>query len=132
MEIMETEAEILVVDDEPAVALAITTALKFCGYAVVAVSSGEEALEHVRAEPGRFPIILSDHNMPGLGGVALVRALHEIGYGGRILILSAFLSCDLETQYKALGVDQILAKPFDLRGLRLALDRLLHPAECAS
>jgi two-component system response regulator MprA len=132
MEIMENEAEILVADDEPAVALAIKSALKFCGYAVQTVPNGTAALERIQAEPGRFAVVLTDHNMPGLGGLALVKALRVAGYPGRIVILSAFLSRSVEAQYEALGVDQILSKPFNIERLRLALERALRPVECAA
>ena len=127
MEIMETEVEILVADDEPAVALAIKSALKFCGYSVLTVSNGEQALERVKAEPTRFALVLSDHNMPGLGGLALVKALRVVGYPGRIVILSAFLSREIEAQYEELAVDQILSKPFNIERLRNALGRALRP-----
>ena len=113
--------EILVADDEPAVAVAVKSALKFFGHAAVTVSNGEAALERVRAEPSRFSVVVSDHNMPGLGGYGLVRALRAAGYAGRIVIVSAFLSPEVEAQYRELGVDQILPKPFSIEGLRLAL-----------
>ena len=132
MEIMENEVEILVVDDEPAVALAIKSALKFCGYAVLTVPGGEEALQCIQAEPNRFALVLTDHNMPGLGGLALVKALRTVGYPGRIVILSAFLSQSVETQYQALGVDQIVSKPFHLERLRLTLERALNPARAVA
>jgi CheY-like chemotaxis protein len=125
MEIMEKEAEVLVVDDEPSVALAVKSALKFCGYAVLTVPDGEAAMERVRAEPRRFAVVLSDHNMPGLGGLALVKALRAANYPGGIIILSAFLSRGIEVQYEALGVDQILSKPFNIERLRLAMERSL-------
>jgi CheY-like chemotaxis protein len=128
---MVNTAEILVADDEPAVALAIKSALKFCGYPVLTVSSGEAALECVRAEPGRFALVLSDHNMPGLGGVAMVKALREACYPGRIVILSAYLSHAIEAQYEALGVDQILSKPFNIDRLRRALAEALNPVPCS-
>ena len=129
---METIAEILVADDEPAVAIAIKSALKFCGYAVLTVPNGEAALDLIQAEPGRFSVLLSDHNMPGLGGLALVKALRAADYPGRIVILSAYLSRDIEAQYEELGVDQILSKPFNIERLRLALEHALHPAACHS
>jgi CheY-like chemotaxis protein len=132
MEIMGNEVEILVADDEPAVAMAIKSALKFCGFAVLTVSSGEAALERIQAEPGRFALVLSDHNMPGLGGLALVAALRAAGYPGRIVILSAFLTGSVEAQYAALGVDEILSKPFSIERLRLALDRALSSAACGA
>jgi len=128
MEIMEKNVEILVADDEPAVAVAIKSALKFCGYNVVTVPSGEAALERVQAEPARFSLVLSDHNMPGGGGMALVKGLRASGYTGRVVILSAFLGRDVEAQYEALGVDGMLTKPFNIDRLRSALDGALNPA----
>ena len=130
MESMENITEVLVADDEPAVALAIKAALKFCGYAVLTVPNGQAALDHIQAEPGRFSVLLSDHNMPGFSGLALVKALRAAGYPGRIVILSAYLSHEIEAQYEELGVDQILSKPFNIERLRLALDRALHADGC--
>jgi len=114
--------EILIADDEPAVAAAVKSALKFYGYAALAVASAEAAVECVRAEPNRFSAVISDHNMPGLGGLGLVRTLRAAGYAGRIVILSAFLSPEVEAQYRELGADQVLAKPFRIERLRLALN----------
>lgn len=122
MENMENMTEILVADDEPAVALAIKSALKFCGFAVLTVPNGQAALDHVQAEPERFSAVLSDHNMPGIGGLALVRGLRALAYPGRIVIISAYLSRDIEAQYEALGVDQIVSKPFNIERLRIALE----------
>jgi CheY-like chemotaxis protein len=126
---MENTVEILVADDEPTVALAIKAALIFYGYRVLTVGDGAAALDRVRAEPGRFSLVLSDHNMPGVGGIALVKALRAARYPGRIVILSGYLTRENEAQYQMLGVDQILSKPFNLDRLRLALDRALHPAD---
>jgi CheY-like chemotaxis protein len=123
--------EILVADDEPAVALAIKSALKFCGYAVTTVSNGAAALDRVKSEPGRFPLIMSDHAMPGLGGVALVKALRENQYPGRIVILSAYLTPENEAMYRSLGVDQILWKPFNVERLRRALETALKTTAVA-
>jgi CheY-like chemotaxis protein len=131
MENMETMVEILVAEDEPAVALAIKSALKYCGYAVHTVPNGEIALESIQAEPGRFSVVLTDHSMPGVGGIALVKALRAIGYPGKIVILSAYLTSQNEAQYEELGVDQILSKPFNLNRLRIALESALDSAGCA-
>ena len=120
--------EILVADDEPAVAVSVKSTLKFCGHAATVVSSGEAALECVRAEPNRFSVVVSDHNMPGLGGLGLVKALRAADYAGRIIILSAFLNPEVEARYNELGVDQILTKPFSIERLRVAL----NPAGCGS
>ncbi|HEX4085736.1 MAG TPA: response regulator [Chthoniobacteraceae bacterium] len=129
---MENEVEILVADDEPAVALAIKSALRFCGYAVQTAGGGEEALKLIREHPGRFALLITDHNMPQLGGLALVRALRASDFPGRIMILSGFLSSAVEREYEGLGVDQILAKPFTVVRLREAVERAVHPAGCGA
>jgi signal transduction histidine kinase/CheY-like chemotaxis protein len=64
-------ARILVVDDEPDVADLIREILARDGFDVVEVSSAEAALELLQRE--RFDMILTDLNMPGLGG----RGLHD-------------------------------------------------------
>jgi CheY-like chemotaxis protein len=131
MENMENTVQVLVVDDEPAVALAIKAALKFCGYSVTTAPSGDIALDLIQANPGQFAVLLSDHNMPRLGGPGLVKAARAIGYPGRIVILSAFLTDANRAMYEQLGVDQILSKPFSLERLRVALQDALHLVSCA-
>ena len=126
---MENTVEILVADDEPAVALAIKAALKFCGYSVLTVPDGKAALQRVQAEPERFAVVLSDHNMPGVGGLALVQALRAIHYPGSIVIVSAFLTPENEASYRELGVAEILAKPFNIERLRLAIQRALYSTD---
>jgi len=130
MENMENTVQVLVADDEPAVALAIKSALKFCGYSVTTAPNGDAALELIQADPARFAVLLSDHNMPGLGGVALVKAARAIGFPGRIVILSAYLTDGNRAQYEQLGVDQILSKPFSLERLRIALQTALQLVAC--
>jgi len=58
---------VLVIDDEPNVGELIAQILKKDGYEVVLASSAEDALKRL---PGAFDLILSDLNMPGLGGRA--------------------------------------------------------------
>ncbi len=132
MESMENIAEILVAEDEPAVAAALKSALRFCGYAASTVPDGRAALDRIQAEPGRFALVLSDHSMPGLGGLSLVKALRATGYPGGIVILSAFLSNEIEAQYYELGVNELLSKPFNIPRLREALARALQPEACRS
>jgi len=107
------------------------SALRFCGFASASASNGEAALEAVQAEPGRFALVLSDHNMPGMGGLALVKGLRAIGYPGKIVILSGYLSEEVEARYQELGVDQILSKPFNVHRLRDALNQALNSTACS-
>jgi signal transduction histidine kinase len=64
---------ILVVEDEAALAAAVTDALEDAGYAVQRAGDGEEALDRVKA--GRFDLVICDLKMPRLDGPAFHRAL---------------------------------------------------------
>ncbi len=58
--------KILIVDDDEASRLAISSLLSDLGHAVVCAASGEEALRHVLEED--FAVILLDVRMPGMNG----------------------------------------------------------------
>jgi CheY-like chemotaxis protein len=66
---MTTLPRVLVVDDEPAVGIAATTALRD-GHDVSVLSSGAEAVRALR-EGGAWDVILCKPNMPGIDGAAV-------------------------------------------------------------
>ena len=126
MEIMENSKRVLVADDEPAVALAVKSVLKFCGYQVETASSGDEALQRVREEPAKFALVLTDHNMPGKSGLEVARELDAMDYPGKVIIVSALVTDEMETAYQEAGVEKIILKPFDLKSFREAVESTLH------
>lgn len=82
------------------------------------VTDGEQALAEVRLKPAGFDLLITDHSMPRMNGVDLVKRLREAGFRGKILVLSAHLSPENRAAYEALGVDGMLPKPFGLFQLR--------------
>jgi CheY-like chemotaxis protein len=106
-----------VVDDEASVAASILWALKPSSHTTKVASGGEEALAYLASEP-RIDLIITDHSMPRLGGLELVRRLRETAYDGKILVLSAHLSQQNRAAYDSLGVNAMLPKPFDVDALR--------------
>ncbi|MEO8043553.1 MAG: response regulator [Spartobacteria bacterium] len=121
---MKTGLRILTVEDETAVAQLL--ALVLCGpkCKVTAASDGAEALARIAAAPQPFDIIITDHKMPRVTGLELVRRLRAQNFSGKIVVLSAYLDADNTRAYQALGVDLLLAKPFDMDELRHAIEIL--------
>lgn len=109
---------ILLAEDERSVAFSICFALKPDGHRIEMVADGEQALAEMRLKPGGFDLLITDHSMPRMNGIELVKRLREAGFRGRILVLSAHLSPENRAAYEALGVDGLLPKPFDLFQLR--------------
>lgn len=115
---MNVPLNILLAEDERSVAFSICFALKPDGHRMEMVTDGEQAIAEITGKPAAFDLLITDHSMPSMNGVELVRRLREAGFRGKILVLSAHLSPDNRAAYEALGVDGMLSKPFDLFQLR--------------
>lgn len=78
---------ILVVDDDPDILIAINEYLHLLGYDNVHnAGSGREALDILRKE--NIQITLTDINMPEFNGIELITAMSRIGYKGRLCVIS--------------------------------------------
>lgn len=115
---------ILVVDDEKSTVISVAFVLRHCGHAVDTVSDGGEALNRLKANAQRYDVLITDHAMLQVSGLELVSELRATNFRGKIVVLSANLTQELEESYKALGADHFIAKPFDLADLRKTVDYL--------
>ena len=113
--------QILVVEDEKAVAHMIAMVLGGPAAKVSNARSGWEALIKVGATARPFDVIITDHRMPGMTGLELVRRLRAKNFGGKILVLSAYLSDEDIRAYEELSVDMMMSKPFDFEELQQAM-----------
>lgn len=118
------EPKVLVVEDESAIRAVLTRQLQAKGYEVVAVGSGEEALDVVESK--RPDVILLDLTLPGMDGYEMLRRLQGISRGTEIpvVILSGHTLPDEILQGYSSGAVYYVPKPYNLdellRGLRIA------------
>ena len=85
--------------------------LSEAGHEVVGVSDGQAAWTHLARDPDGFDAVVTDHQMPGLTGLELVKCLREIAFSGRIIVQSGMLTDEIERAYRAMGVDHVVHKP---------------------
>ena len=79
-------SSILVVDDEPSIVDAVSTALRYEGFEVTDAQTGREALAAVtRSEPD---LIVLDWMLPDVDGLEVGRRLRERGFKSAILFLT--------------------------------------------
>ncbi len=109
----------LVVDDEENIRLVLRTLLKKHGYEVATAGSAEEALEVLEGEPADF--VLADVRMPGMSGIELCAELERRGFGGTVIVMSAFGSVDLAIEAMKAGAYDYVSKPFKQDEVLLAL-----------
>jgi CheY-like chemotaxis protein len=109
---------VLYVDDMRELRDVARLALTRAGHKVDCAPDGHDAYELVKANPGAYDIVITDHHMGGMNGIELVMRLRELKYPGMIAIVSSELNSDVEQEYRRLGIEKILYKPVELSGLR--------------
>ncbi len=114
---METDACILLVDDQPTILANTSLTLKAAGYRVLTASNGIEALAILESQP--VDLILADIAMPGMNGYQLYERVRENPHW--VIIPFLFLTArvmDSDIRYgKELGVDDYLTKPIEVEDL---------------
>lgn len=120
---------ILVAEDQATNRWLIERQLQRLGCSVTAVENGRAALAALEA--GTFDLLISDCHMPEIDGVTLtqlIRANEATRSLPHMLILglTADVSTEMRARCVAAGMDDIVAKPIDLRRLGAALTRLAH------
>ena len=118
---MSHPLKILVVEDEKALAHITAMMLGGPGAAVTTARNGWEALMKIGAATRPFDVLITDHRMPRVTGLELVRRLRTKKFGGKILVLSAHLSDEEIAAYEELNVDMMMTKPFDFDELQDAM-----------
>jgi two-component system, OmpR family, response regulator len=109
----DTCLKVLVVDDEPNIALAVCYLLDKEGMQTTTASSGEQALELLRSYP--YDLIVLDVMMPGLNGYEVAKRMHIEGLcpEARIVFLTAKGAESDRKEGFAAGGEYYITKPFD-------------------
>lgn len=117
---------ILVVDDEPAVRVALSRILTGAGFEVLTAADGPQALDQVVSDPPEAVIL--DVLMPGMDGLEVCRKLREIDGEIPVLMLTARGAIEDRVTGLDAGADDYLAKPFALEELLARIRALLRRA----
>jgi two-component system alkaline phosphatase synthesis response regulator PhoP len=117
---------ILVVEDEPGIALGLEDDLKMEGYEVEVARDGITASRRARETP--FDLILLDLMLPGKDGLEVCRELRRAGLRTPILMLTAKAQEAEKVMGLEIGADDYVTKPFGARELRARIKALLRRA----
>jgi two-component system, OmpR family, alkaline phosphatase synthesis response regulator PhoP len=116
--------DLLLVEDEPGLILALGDRLRAEGYSVEVAATGPLGLE--RALAGPHDLVLLDVMLPGLSGYDVCRELRERGSDVPVLMLTARGEIADRVIGLKLGADDYLAKPFDTAELLARIEALLR------
>ena len=112
---------LLVVDDESRQMEALCRTLTPEGYDVTGFSVPEEALTALREQP--FDVLLTDLMMPGMDGLALLRAALQIDPDLVSIMMTGQGSVTSAVDAMKIGALDYILKPFNLTAIRPVLAR---------
>jgi DNA-binding NtrC family response regulator len=125
----ETEARVLVVDDDAPSVEAAQTMLSLSGFTVRGAQNGATGLEEVLTF--RPDVVVFDFWMPVADGRELLQGIREVARG-RMGLVAMSGTPEVEDWCGRVGVNQFIRKPFDRHALLEAVRRALEEARTAS
>ncbi|MCX6226635.1 MAG: response regulator transcription factor [Bacteroidia bacterium] len=118
---------ILIIEDAPAIRMALEDDFKFEGYEVDTAATGPEGLE--KALDPNLDIIVLDLMLPGMDGLEICKELRRRDIGTPIIMLTARSQQLDKVLGLELGADDYLTKPFSPLELRARVKALLRRSE---
>lgn len=116
---------ILFVDDEKSIVELARLALISAGYRVYAFSDPREALEHFKNYHNDIQLVVTDVTMPYIRGDALAKVISSLRPDIPIILCTGY-SFEFSPEFKkALGVREVLYKPFSGKKLIEAVEKVL-------
>ena len=115
---------ILVVEDQPAVADLVVSALDASGYRLLVASNGLEALELYQQD--HVDLIVTDVIMPKMNGPRLIAELRRLGHDPAVLFMSGYTNEGLNRLHDFDQDVDVLRKPFEVADLTMRVKRALR------
>ena len=120
---MKPVRRVLIVDDDASARDWLAAFARSRGLAPICVDSGEEAVDELRRAPP--DVVTLDLVLPGMDGLATLRALKAIAPRVPIVMLSGVGDTHAIVEAVRLGASDFLRKPFEAEELEVALDKAL-------
>jgi two-component system response regulator PilR (NtrC family) len=106
-----TPLRVLIAEDHDTIRKGLLLAFRRAGYHCEEAADGREAREMIASSPRSFHLLVTDHEMPHVSGLELVRDLRHKSPDTRVIVFSGSLTDKLSKGYRDLGVHHIIPKP---------------------
>jgi CheY-like chemotaxis protein len=116
-------SRLLIVEDDDLTRKFLTGFFGTMGYSVSVAATAEQAIRIAGdVMPG---LVLTDFQLPGMDGIGMVRSLKNAGHRVPFILISGFLTEDVEAEAKDAGIALVLRKPLELSMLQDSVRSLL-------
>jgi CheY-like chemotaxis protein len=117
---------ILVVEDEPALRNSMRALMESEGFRVLTASDGEEAVRIYREQRLGIGLVISDLQLPKLGGWDTFLKIRECDAAAKVILMSGDFEPRRRAEMRAAGMTEFLSKPIRpdevMRSIRTALE----------
>lgn len=122
---LSNKRRVVLVEDDEELAMLLRYNLEAAGFAVETSTDGIAALRLLVERPPELVVL--DWGIPGLSGIEILRRL-KLGEHASVPILMLTARTDIQDKRRAisLGADAFIGKPFTLRELMAAVERLMQ------
>jgi DNA-binding NtrC family response regulator len=117
------DIDILIIDDEPTVASALSRMLRLEGFGVETAQTAKEGLSKIKSQ--RYSLLICDQNMPEMPGIQLIKKAHEEGFEGREILITG-LERTPEVAYAASNGLEVFHKPWNTEILKQKVHEVLQ------
>jgi YesN/AraC family two-component response regulator len=118
----------LIVDDDSVFLEILHTYMKLFGFdPIFQAVNGKDALDVLENET--VDLLITDVNMPVLGGVELMRRVRDDGNPVPIIVISGFLRKDHLFEIEPFNVAEIFFKPFKMPLLGQVITKIFEPGK---
>src|SRR4051812_32433314 len=124
LEVSPPMANILYVDDEPAIGLILQDSLERLGHTAIGAQNVPEALAALAK--GEFDLIISDFRMPGLSGLEFLELLRDQGRDIPLIMLTGYATIEHAVASIKAGAVDYITKPLQPEQLGLAVTQALE------
>jgi CheY-like chemotaxis protein len=115
---------VLYLDDEESLVFLVSRLLKRQGYRVSGFTRADEALAALRADPGKFDLVVTDLNMPGASGLDVAREVARLRPDLPVVLTSGSINDELKALAPLAGVRELIYKPNTVEELCEVVGRL--------
>ncbi|HUQ02688.1 MAG TPA: response regulator transcription factor [Kofleriaceae bacterium] len=122
--------DILIVEDDDAIATGLSLNLRLAGHNAIIAADGEVALTELADKV--FDLVLLDINLPRKNGLEVLGAMRDADNVVPVIVLSARDGEYDKVAALRLGADDYVTKPFALAELLARIDAVLRRAQAAT
>lgn len=117
-------SKILIVDDELSMREFLEILLSGEGYNVDSAPTETDAIKKLKK--AHYHLVISDIQMPGMGGIALLKKIKSLSPSTEVLMMTAYASTDTAVEAMKSGAYDYITKPFKVDEIKVIINNVLE------